>query len=59
MGRMATYSGRKVAWEEALTSSLSLADCDGLSSLQDPAPTPPQVSLVEEAYPIASPGETS
>jgi predicted dehydrogenase len=41
LGRMATYSGQLVRWDEATGSGLALADVDRLRNLDDPAPTRP------------------
>ncbi len=41
MGRMATYSGKIVKWERAISDPTSLADSDRLVRLDDPAPTQP------------------
>ena len=53
MGRMATYSGKVVSWDEALQSELSLApdryDFNG---------TPPVLPGKDGIYPCAIPGAT-
>ena len=53
MGRMATYSGRIIKWDEALASSVELRpdryDWDG---------TPPVVPDADSCYPCAMPGVT-
>jgi myo-inositol 2-dehydrogenase / D-chiro-inositol 1-dehydrogenase len=61
MGRMATYSGQTVTWDQAIGSELSLAHMDTLQSLDDPAPLQPlpQAAITEESYPIAQPGKTN
>lgn len=41
LGRMASYSGQVVQWEEALQADLPLADVDRLRSLADAAPVQP------------------
>ncbi len=59
-GRMATYSGRLLRWEDAINSGESLADLDALTSLQSPAPVQPNESgtrTIEERYTIAVPGK--
>ena len=56
MGRMATYSGRIIRWDDAFESSVSLADTDSLKSLQDQAPLQPNAS---GNYPVAKPGNHS
>ena len=53
MGRLATYSGQVVKWDEALNSTTALADCDGLHSFADEAPVQPDA---EGAYPVPVPG---
>jgi predicted dehydrogenase len=61
MGRLATYTGRVVKWDEALHSDVALADFDSLRSFQDEAPVKPNPaagSVTAERYPIAVPGES-
>lgn len=41
MGRMATYSGKEITWDQAFGSDLSLADVDAMTSFDDPAPLEP------------------
>lgn len=41
MGRMATYSGRQLTWDECFNSQLALADFDSLKTFRDPAPSHP------------------
>ena len=55
LGRMATYSGTMISWEEAINSNLSLADVDRYTSLADEAPVKPN-DRGEYAIPV--PGET-
>ena len=55
LGRMATYSGDEVSWEEATQSQLSLAP--GLERYTL-ASTPPVVPDADGDYPIAVPGQT-
>jgi myo-inositol 2-dehydrogenase / D-chiro-inositol 1-dehydrogenase len=55
MGRMATYSGRVIRWDEAFNSTVSLANVDQLHSLQDLAPTLPNQ---DGEYEVAIPGKT-
>jgi len=55
MGRMATYSGKKVSWNQALSSNLSLADVETLHTLDCPAPVQPTANGL---YEIAVPGKT-
>jgi len=61
MGRLATYSGKVVKWDEALNSNVALADVDRLRSFQDEAPVKPHPNggyVTEELYEIAVPGTT-
>jgi len=60
MGRMASYGGQAVRWEEALNSELALADFENLKSFGDEAPVKPleQAAVTEEIYGIAVPGKT-
>ena len=60
MGRMATYSGQTVTWDDACRSELALADFDRLKSFDDEAPVQPlaQAVVIEEPYAIATPGKT-
>jgi myo-inositol 2-dehydrogenase / D-chiro-inositol 1-dehydrogenase len=61
LGRLATYSGKVVKWDEALNSDVALADFDSLRSFQDAAPAKPNpdgVYVTEERYEIAMPGKT-
>jgi predicted dehydrogenase len=60
MGRMASYSGKTIRWEQALASDLALADFDRLESMDDEAPVQPlpQPAVTEEMYQIATPGKS-
>jgi predicted dehydrogenase len=60
MGRMATYCGKTVSWDEACQSQLALADVDRLRSFDDEAPVKPlaQPAVTEELYEIATPGKS-
>jgi predicted dehydrogenase len=61
LGRLATYSGKSLRWDEALNSNVALADFDSLRSFQDEAPVKPNPSgfyVTEELYEIAMPGKT-
>lgn len=53
LGRLATYSGKVVKWDDAIASTVQLADTDAMRSLDDPAPVQP-----DEAghYPVPVPG---
>ena len=53
MGRMATYSGKKVKWEEALNSQIDLSP-----SSYDFAATPPVVPDANGNYPVPVPGKS-
>jgi predicted dehydrogenase len=53
LGRMATYSGRVVKWDDALHSPIKLADVDSLHSLDDRPPLRPDP---EGTYPSPRPG---
>jgi len=54
MGRLATYSGQVVTWDEALNSKSALADCDGLHAFADEAPVNPDA---EGTYPAPVPSQ--
>ncbi|MDQ3624702.1 MAG: hypothetical protein M3463_19825 [Verrucomicrobiota bacterium] len=54
MGRMATYSGKLIEWEDALSSSLDL----GPKSMAWDA-VPPIVPDADGNYPVAMPGRTT
>jgi predicted dehydrogenase len=53
LGRMATYSGREVSWDEAIQARGFLADVDRLRALDDPAPVLPDAN---GRYPKNPPG---
>jgi len=53
LGRMATYTGKRVKWDDAMAAAESLADVDSIHSLDHPAPVQPDAS---GRYPIAIPG---
>ncbi|MFK8110845.1 MAG: Gfo/Idh/MocA family protein [Rubripirellula sp.] len=44
LGRMASYSGRVVEWDDAMTCPNQLADVDSLTSFDDPAPVQPDAN---------------
>ncbi len=53
-GRMATYSGKELKWDDALNSNISLCDVDVLKNMaEDPAPVNPDE---DGNYPIPVPG---
>lgn len=53
MGRMATYSGDELTWEQCINSNLKLADVDNMKSFDDEAPVKPNENL---EYEIPMPG---
>jgi predicted dehydrogenase len=53
MGRMATYSGKKLSWEECLNSNLSLANVDAMNDLAGEPPLKPDENM---RYFIPKPG---
>jgi len=52
-GRLATYSGKELNWDDAINSDLSLCDVDALRSMNDEAPVKPDG---DGKYPIPVPG---
>ena len=54
LGRMASYSGQEITWEEALASNLKLVP-ENLRSFKDTAPVLPDE---EGNYPVPVPGVT-
>ena len=61
MGRLASYSGKLITWDDALNSNLALADVDRLNVFEDEPPVKPKPDgffVTEEPYPIAKPGQT-
>jgi hypothetical protein len=55
LGRMATYSGRVINWDEAIASNLSLAPADQVYAFDA---TPPVTPDAEGRYPVPVPGVT-
>jgi predicted dehydrogenase len=55
LGRMATYSGKKISWDEALNSELIISPVDSYTSFQDEPPVKPDE---HGYYPIPMPGKT-
>lgn len=55
LGRMCTYSGKKLQWDDAINSKLKLADVDAMTSYEAEAPVKPDA---EGRYPIPVPGVT-
>ncbi len=56
LGRMATYSGKVVKWDDAMNSNQALADFDALTAFDQDAPLKPDGDL---RYPVPVPGKTS
>ncbi len=54
-GRMATYSGQMIKWEDALNSDVVISPVDKYTSYDD---TPPVLPLEDMSYPIPMPGLT-
>ena len=54
-GRMATYCGKVVDWEDAINSDISLANVDMMASFDDKAPVSPDEN---GEYPIPVPGKS-
>ena len=55
LGRLATYSGKVVKWDEAINSEIGLADFDSFKSMDDEAPLKPDAN---GNYAVAVPGVT-
>lgn len=55
LGRMATYSGREIGWEEAINSNLSISPVENFHSFDDMPPVMPNADLT---YAIPTPGAT-
>lgn len=55
LGRLATYTGKPIAWEKALNSGISLANTDALLELANEAPVLPGE---DGEYPVPVPGES-
>lgn len=53
LGRMSTYSGKSIRWDDAMKSERKLADVDAMTSLQSEAPVKP---LENGEYEIPVPG---
>jgi predicted dehydrogenase len=54
-GRMATYSGQKISWDEALNSELVISPVDNFTSFDD---MPPVLPNADGFYPVPTPGVT-
>ncbi len=55
LGRMATYSGKEISWNDALNSELCISPVDQFTSFSD---TPPVLPNEDLTYPIPMPGTT-
>lgn len=55
LGRMATYSGREIGWEEAINSNLNISPVEKFHSFDDMPPVMPNADLT---YAIPTPGAT-
>lgn len=55
LGRMATYSGKVIGWDDALKSELIIAPVDRLTKMDDEAPVQP---LPGGGYQVPYPGKT-
>ena len=55
LGRMATYSGQSIKWDDAINSKIVLADVDSMTSMKDEAPVKPDEN---GDYAIPVPGVT-
>jgi myo-inositol 2-dehydrogenase / D-chiro-inositol 1-dehydrogenase len=53
MGRMATYTGRTLTWDQCLNSKVALANTDAMSSFADEAPLQPE----DGKYWVPTPGQ--
>ena len=53
-GRMATYSGKEISWDDAINSDISLCNVDALKNMNDVAPVQPDA---DGRYPIPVPGK--
>lgn len=55
-GRMATYGGQEISWEDAINSNVSLCDTDKLVDFDSPAPISPDANGF---YAVPVPGVTT
>jgi predicted dehydrogenase len=55
LGRMATYSGKTVKWDDAINADMALADFDSLTSFDQKSPVQPND---DGSYPVPVPGQT-
>ncbi len=56
MGRMATYTGKELSWDQCFNSELKLADVDNMKSFKDEAPVKPDENM---EYAISMPGKNN
>ena len=54
LGRLATYSGKEISWEDAINSNILLCDVDALKEMTDEPPVQPDN---EGKYPVPVPGQ--
>ena len=52
-GRLATYSGKELNWDDAINSDISLCNVDALTGMNDEAPVQPNA---DGSYPCPRPG---
>ena len=53
LGRMATYSGKVVKWDDAINSEIALADFDSFQSMDDKAPVEPDENgVIRFPFPV-------
>ncbi|APZ90970.1 Gfo/Idh/MocA family protein [Fuerstiella marisgermanici] len=55
LGRMCTYSGQEISWEDAWNSDVVISPIDKFTGMSD---TPPVLPNEDMTYPIAMPGQT-
>ncbi len=61
LGRMASYSGKALKWNDAINSEKASVDFASLKTFEDEAPVQPKKEgyyVTEEMYPIPMPGKT-
>lgn len=54
LGRMATYTGKEITWDQAFNSNIALADFDSITDLTGEAPVKPNPDMT---YNIKQPGQ--
>ncbi len=52
-GRLATYTGKELRWQDAINSNIQLADVDNFKNFKNEAPVLPDANM---KYPIPKPG---